>query len=150
LIISFFFQFSPPHPTYNLGFFLMLLFLISKKKNQSYPYDLISFLPHRYKKMVSIITARKSMNTNRIINSFFRWYFRVIFTNRILSIANFLIFTNRKFSSIYTEGIDPSWNRRNLKKPSNTMMCKFLWMILPMKLQLDSNKNGRIVTCHWC
>ena len=127
----------------------MLLFLLSKKKKSTLSMWFNRLLAAQIKKMVSIIIARKSMNTNGIINSFFSigilgWY---LLTEFYLSLTS-LVFTDKKFSSVYTEGIDPSWNRKNLKKSNNTMTCKFLWMVLPMKLQLDSNRNGRIVTCH--
>jgi hypothetical protein len=62
----------------------------------------------------------------------------VIFTDWIVSIANFV--------SIYRE--NHNRNRRNFKKPNNTMTCKFLRTPLPMKLLLDSNRKDNTVTCH--
>ena len=78
-------------------------------------------------------TTRKSTNTNGIIEGFFHRYFGVIFTDQILSIANSVsIYRHKYFVSIYRG--NASRNRRNLKKPNSMMMCKFLLMILPIKL----------------
>jgi hypothetical protein len=43
---------------------------------------------------------------------------------------------------------NPIRNKKNLKKPKGMIMCNFLWMFLPIKLQLDSNRKSHTVTCH--
>ena len=57
--------------------------------------------------------------------------------------------------SVFTIGIsigkyrqNPRWNKRNLKKPKTKMTCSFLWTFLPKELQLHSNRENRVVTCH--
>jgi hypothetical protein len=57
--------------------------------------------------------------------------------------------------SVFTIGIsvgkyrqNPRWNKRNLKKPKSKMTCSFLSTFLPKELQLHSNRENRVVTCH--
>jgi hypothetical protein len=79
----------------------------------------------------------------------FHRYFAVIFTNRTFFIT--------KIIGIYwqKQSIDIYWGnpRRNIKnkKTSYAMTCKFLWTILPMELQSNSNGDVRTVMCqkHW-
>ena len=51
-------------------------------------------------------------------------------------------------SLVYTEGILVKIEEIKKKKTNNTMTCKFLQTSLLMELQLNSNRETRIVTCH--
>jgi hypothetical protein len=73
------------------------------------------------------------MNTNEITDEFF-------------SIANTVGIYRKKHSIGIYRG-NHKRNIKNFKKPNNAVTCKFLWMILPMELQWDSNRDVRTVTC---
>jgi len=57
---------------------------------------------------------------------------------KIFSSLKLLIYTDRNNPSVYIEGIPDGIKR--IKKTRCVMMCKFLWIILPMELQSDSNR----------
>jgi hypothetical protein len=81
-------------------------------------------------------TTRNSMNT-KLPTEFFYWYFTVIFTERINSLA--------KTVGIYWG--NPRQNIKNFKKQRSAITWKFLWVILPTELQMDSNQDVRTITC---
>jgi hypothetical protein len=56
--------------------------------------------------------------------------------------------TDKNISSVNTEGIPVRVKEFKKKKSKSTMTCNFLWKLLLIELQLDSNRESHIVTCH--
>jgi hypothetical protein len=78
-------------------------------------------------------TTKKSTIQTKSLTKKIYLYFGVIFTDQIDSIANSIDIYQHDISvGKYRE--NPRWNKRNSKKSKSTMMCNFLWMLLPTKL----------------
>ena len=77
-------------------------------------------------------------------------YFTMLFTDWIFSLAKIIGIHWQNHSVGIYRGNDRQ-NINNFKKQSSAMTWKFLWMILPMKLQWDSNQDVCTVMCllHW-